>query len=123
MVILITSVRPIISITDIVHNIPSKILNVPPICSNTDTIFLSAIGSLNADVRWNAMDSTPSFITGIIHIASTTNIPTNPTAFFSILPHPSTASTDSPKAFPNYRYSTSYNSFSSFYCKSGLLSL
>lgn len=83
-----TSVSPIISITDTVHIIPSIILNVPPICSNTDTIFLSAIVSLKAAVKLNAIDRTVSFIIGIMHIASTTMIPTNPTAFFKTLPHP-----------------------------------
>lgn len=41
-----------------------------------------------------------SFIIGIIHIESTTNIPTKPIAFFSMLLQPSTASTDSPKILP-----------------------
>lgn len=94
------------SITDTVHSIPSSTLKVPPICSNTDTIFLSAIGSLNAAVRLKAKESTPNLIIGIIHIERTTKIPTNPTAFFSILLHPSTASTVSPNSFPNYWYCT-----------------
>ena len=82
------------------QTIPSNILKVSPICSNTEIIFLSAIGSLNADVKLNAIVITASFIIGIAHIESTTIIPTNPTAFFKILPHPKTASTVSPKSFP-----------------------
>ena len=100
--IFITRVSPIISITDIVHIIPSKILKVPPICSSTETIFLSAIGSLSAAVRLKATESIVNFIIGIIHIPSTTIIPTKPTAFFSIFPQPSTASTVSPRSFPYY---------------------
>ncbi len=42
----------------------------------------------------------PSFNNGIKHIESTTNIPTNPIAFFNILLHPRTASTLSPKILP-----------------------
>lgn len=114
--IFITRVNPIISITDIVHIIPNNILKVPPICSNIDTIFLSAIGSLNAAVRLKAIESIVSFIIGIIHIASTTIIPINPTAFFSIFPHPSTASTVSPRSFPYYWYCTCNYCFCCFYC-------
>lgn len=114
--IFITRVSPIISITDIVHIIPSSILKVPPICSSTDTIFLSAIGSLKAAVRLKATDSMVSFIIGIMHIDSTTIIPTKPTAFFSMFPQPSTASTVSPKSFPYYWYCTCYYCFCGFYC-------
>lgn len=80
--------------------IPSNTLNVSPICSNTDTIFLSAIGSAKAEARLNDIDITPSFIIGIIHIEATTNIPTKPTAFLSILLQPKTASTVSPNILP-----------------------
>lgn len=70
-----TRVNPIINITETVHTIPSSILNVPPICSSTDTIFLSAIGWLKAAVRLKENESIINFIIGIIHIESTTNMP------------------------------------------------
>ena len=74
-VILIIRVSPIISITEIAETIPSNTLKVSPICSKIDTIFLSAIGSLRAEVRLNKSDMTASFIIGTIHIDITTNIP------------------------------------------------
>lgn len=95
-----TRVSPIISITEIVQTIPRRTLKVSPICPRTETIFLSAIGSERAAARLKETDIIASFIIGIIHIASTTNIPTKPSAFFNILLHPSTASTVSPKILP-----------------------
>lgn len=95
-----TKVSPIINITDIVQTIPRRTLKVSPICSKTETIFLSAIGSEIADARLKERDIIASFIIGIKHIESTTNIPTNPIAFFKILLHPSTASTVSPNTLP-----------------------
>ncbi len=86
--------------TDIVQSIPSKILKESPICSNTETIFLSAIGSASADAKLKEIDIIASFIIGIKHIESTTKIPTKPTAFFKILLQAKTASTVSPKSFP-----------------------
>ena len=42
--IFITKVTPIINITDTLHIIARKVLNVSPIWSNSETILLSAIG-------------------------------------------------------------------------------
>lgn len=73
---------PIINSKLIQNIIASKTLKVPPICSNTFIIFLSANGSaIAADKLYNAVN-TVSFIIGIIHIPITTIIPTIPTAFF-----------------------------------------
>lgn len=85
---------------EITHTIPSNTLKVPPICSNTETIFLSAIGSASAPARLKDMDIIISFIIGSTHIDKTTKIPTKPTAFFSMLLQPKIASTVSPKNFP-----------------------
>lgn len=63
-------------------------MKVPPICSRTDTIFLSAIVSLRAAVMLKAIDRTVSLIIGTMQIASTTIIPTKPTAFFKMLLQP-----------------------------------
>ena len=43
--IFITSVVPIISNTEMLQSMASKILKVSPTCSNSFTIFSSAIGS------------------------------------------------------------------------------
>lgn len=85
---------------EIVQSIPSNTLKESPICSNTDTTFLSAIGSANADAKLKEIDIIASFIIGIKHIESTTNIPIKPTAFFNILLQPRTASTVSPRSLP-----------------------
>ena len=44
--------------------------------------------------------SVVSFIIGVIHIPIIISTPINPTAFFNIIPQPSTVSTASPKIFP-----------------------
>lgn len=73
---------PIINNAAIQNIIASKILNVPAICSNTFTIFLSANGSaIAAEKLYNAI-KTVSLMIGTIHIPITTIIPTIPTAFF-----------------------------------------
>ncbi len=51
LVIFIHIASPIISSVATKNIIPSNTLNVPPICSNSETIFLSAIGSHMADVK------------------------------------------------------------------------
>ena len=82
------------------QTIPRRTLKVSPICPKTETIFLSAIGSERAAAKLKEIDIIASFIIGIIHIESTTKIPTNPIAFFNILLQPRTASTVSPKILP-----------------------
>ena len=73
---------PIISSAAIENIIASSTLKVPPICSNTFTIFLSAKGSAIAAEKLYNKFNTISLIIGIAHIPITTIIPTNPTAFF-----------------------------------------
>lgn len=70
------------------NTIARHTLNVPKICSNTFTIFLSAKGSAIAEVKLYIPVSTVSFIIGIAHIPTTTTIPTIPTAFFITLVAP-----------------------------------
>lgn len=73
---------PIINNAAIENIIASSTLNVPPICSNTFTIFLSAKGSAIAAEKLYNNVNTVSLIIGIAHIPITTIIPTIPTAFF-----------------------------------------
>lgn len=91
---------PTINRTETKNIIPSIILNVPPICSNKDTIFLSATGSQIAEAKWYIIVRIASFIIGVIQIPIITTIPTIPIEFFSNEVDPSTMSTESPKAFP-----------------------
>ena len=91
---------PIINRTATKNIIPKSTLKVPPICSNKDTIFLSAIGSHIAEAKWYVIVNIASFIIGIAHIPITTIIPTTPIEFFKIEVEPKTISTESPKAFP-----------------------
>lgn len=91
---------PITNKTATKNIIPKRTLNVPPICSNKDTIFLSANGSHIAEAKWYEIVSTDNFIIGIAHIPITTNIPTIPIEFFKSDVEPSTVSTESPNAFP-----------------------
>ena len=91
---------PIINKTAIKNITPKSTLNVPPICSNKDTIFLSANGSLIAEAKWYVIVNIASFIIGIAHIAITIIIPTIPIEFFKIEVAPRTTSTESPNAFP-----------------------
>lgn len=91
---------PIINNTATKNIIPKSTLNVPPICSNKDTIFLSAIGSHIAPAKWYVIVSIDNFIIGSIHIPIIINIPTTPIEFFKIAVEPSTISTESPNAFP-----------------------
>ena len=73
---------PIIKRIAMQNTIASKTLNVPPICSNMLTIFLSAKGSaIAAEKLYNAV-STVTLIIGRIHIPIITIIPIIPTAFF-----------------------------------------
>lgn len=73
---------PIINNAAMQNIIASKTLNVPAICSNTFTIFLSARGSAIAAEKLYNTVNTVSLIIGIAHIPITTIIPTTPTAFF-----------------------------------------
>ena len=74
------------------------------ISSNSFTIFPSAIGSIKLEVKEYIMLNVASFIIGIIHIPIIIITPTIPTAFFNIIPHPSTTSTPSPNILPNNWY-------------------
>ena len=76
---------PIIKSVAMQNIIASNILKVPPICSNTLTIFLSdKVSAIAADSVYNPV-STVNFIIGVIHIPITTIIPTIPMAFLQNL--------------------------------------
>lgn len=77
---------------------------MPLISSNNFTIFSSAIGSIKHELIEYIILNVASFIMGIKQIPIIIITPTMPTAFFKIIPHPSTASTLSPSTFPNYWY-------------------
>ena len=98
--IFIIMVIPIINITAIKIIMASSILKTSPIWDNNLTIFLSAIGSLSALTNLKEALIIVNLIIGDIHIPSITIIPTTPVAFFNILVHPKTVSTESPNAFP-----------------------
>ena len=89
-----------ISNTERAHKIPNNNLKVPPISSSSFTIFSSDIGSIIAADKLYTIVNTPNFITGTIHIPIIIIIPTIPTAFFKITPHPRTESTASPNILP-----------------------
>ena len=84
------------------QTIANNNLNIPLISSSRLTIFESAKGSIIADDIEYIMQNVESLIIGIIHIPIITIVPTIPTAFFKISPHPNMLSTPSPITFPNY---------------------
>ena len=80
--------------------IAKSTLNVPLICSKSDTIFLSASGSQIAEAKLYITVIIASFIIGKAHIPIITIIPTIPREFFKREVAPITMSADSPKALP-----------------------
>lgn len=73
---------PTINSTDTKNIIPKSNLNVPPICSNNDTILLSASGSHIADANLYITVRTDNFIIGTAHIPIIIIMPTIPKEFF-----------------------------------------
>lgn len=82
------------------HKIPKNILKISPISSSKFVILVSAIACVATANNLYDIVNIASFIIGAIHIPITTIIPTIPTAFFNIIPHPNTVSTASPNILP-----------------------